>query len=557
MELPDDVFFDVAAILLICALVGAVAARLRQPLVFAFVLVGVVVGPSVLGLVRPGEELELLAEIGVAVLLFTVGLKLDLHVVRRLGPVATAAALVQMAATAAGGFLLARLLGLDGVEALYVAIGLAFSSTILVVKLLTDLRQLDDLHGRISLGILIVQDIAVIVALVAITASGASGESLAAAYAEVAVEAAAFLAVIAALTRWALTPLLHRIAGTPDLLVLFAIAWAVMLGAIGEQLELGTEVGAFVGGVSLATTPYREALAARLLTVRDFLLLFFFIELGSRIDVAEAADQLLTALLLAAFVLVVKPVTVALVLAAFRYRRRVAVETGLSLAQISEFSLILAALGLSLDHIDESTATLLTVVALLTFGASTYLILNGERLARALAQRPWLPEREAHPDHELEPDEAHDVVVLGVGRYGGAIVHRLADRGLRVLAVDFDPRALAAWQDRGVDVLYGDAEDPELPRALPLPHDGWIVSTVRRLPASLALIHALDHAGYRGRLAVAAHDVDAADRLIAAGADAVLHPYEAAGEEAVQIVTAEGPEASAPRDDDATETSAA
>lgn len=535
MELPDDVFFDVAAILLISALAGALAARLRQPLVVAFVLVGVAVGPSGAGLVSSGEELELLAEIGVAVLLFTVGLKLDLHVVRRLGPVALVAGVVQMAVTAGGGFLLARLLGLDATESLYVAIGLAFSSTILVVKLLSDLRQLDDLHGRIAVGILIVQDVAVIVALVAITATGASNDSLASAYGEVALKALVFLAVLAALTRWALNPLLHRIAGTPDLLVLFAIAWAVMLGAVGEELDLGTEVGAFLGGVSLAATPYREALAARLLTVRDFLLLFFFIELGSRIDVAEAADQLVPALLLAAFVLVVKPVAVTAVLVAMRYRRRVAVETGLALAQISEFSLILAALGLSLDHIDEQTATLLTVVALTTFGVSTYLMLNGERLARALAARLPFQERRDRED-DIADTEGPDVVVLGVGRYGSAIVERLRERDLSVLAVDFDPRTLASWQDRGVDVLYGDVEDPELPRALALPHEGWIVSTVRRFEANVALLHALEHAGYRGRVAVAAHDLDSADRLFEAGADAVLHPYEAAGAEAVELV---------------------
>ncbi len=146
--LSDDVFVDVAVILLISAAAGAIAAWLRQPLVVAFVAVGVIVGPSAMGFVEPGGELELLARIGIALLLFVVGLKLDLHVVRTLGPVAVVAGCGQVALTAAAGFLLALALGLAVNAALYVGIGLAFSSTIIVVKLLSDRREIDDLHGR-------------------------------------------------------------------------------------------------------------------------------------------------------------------------------------------------------------------------------------------------------------------------------------------------------------------------------------------------------------------------------------------------------------------------
>lgn len=536
VSFPNDPFVDIAFILLVSALAGLVGSKLRQPLVVVFVVVGVVVGPSVLGLVTPGEELELLAELGVALLLFVVGLKLDLHVVRRLGPVAVVAGSIQVTVVTVAGFALALALGLDVVASLYVGMGLAFSSTIIVVKLLSDRREIDDLHGRLAVGILIVQDLVVVFVMIVVTTTGERTGSLAGALATVAVRSAVLLGVLAMLMRWALVPLLHALARNPDLPLLFSIAWAVSLAAAGELVGIGTEVGAFLAGFSLASTPYRDALGSRLVTVRDFLLLFFFIDLGSRLDLGEASQELVTAVALSAFVLVAKPLVIALLLQAQRYPSRVSIETGLTLAQISEFSLILGALGLSLGHIDEETITLLTLVALVTITASSYLVLNSEAVARALGGALERFDRDAeHVDFE-DGAEPPDVVVLGLGRFGDGIVEGLRERGLDVLGVDFDPITLSRWAEKGVGVLYGDAEDPHLPEILPLPHLGWIVSTIRRTDANLALLAALHHRGFQGTVVVAAHHLADVERLREAGADHVLLPYQSAAKEVVELV---------------------
>jgi Kef-type K+ transport system membrane component KefB len=534
--LSGDVFAEIAVILLVSALAGLVAVLLRQPLVVAFVVVGVVVGPSVLGLVEPGTELELFAELGVALLLFVVGLKLDLHVVRRLGPVAVVVGCAQVAIIAAAGFVLALALGQEVEAALYVGVGLALSSTVIVVKLLSDRQEIDDLHGRLAVGILIVQDLIVVVVMIGVATASEESSSLGAAVALVALQGAALLLALAILIRWVLTPLLHALASSPDLLLLFAIAWAISVAALGEGIGIGPEVGAFLAGLSLASTPYREAIASRLVTVRDFLLLFFFIDLGSRLQPGDALDQLLVALVLSAFVLVAKPLVVVWLLGALRYRSRVALETGLALAQISEFSLILAALGLRHGHLGEDTTTLMTVVALLTITASSYLLLNSEAIARRFAPALDRFERGPAAHGQLEEEWRPDIVVLGLGRYGDGIVAGLRERGLEVLGVDFDPLALSRWAEQGVAVVYGDAEDPELPGVLPLPESGWIVSTIRRTDANLALLHALSHRGYAGRVAVAAHRRADVERLRAAGADRVLLPYASAADEVVRLV---------------------
>ena len=321
VSFPDDAFADVAVILLVSAVAGAVAAKLHQPLIVAFVFVGVLVGPSVLGIVRPGGALELPAELGVAILLFVVGLRLDLHVVRALGSVALVTGVVQVVVFAAAGLLLALALGMSFVPALYVGIWLAFSSTIVVVKLLSDRKEIDELHGRLAVGILIVQDLLVVLVLIGVTTAGEGG-SLAEAVVGVALRSLVFFAVLAALTRWVLGPVVRSLAREPDLLLFFALAWAIALAAVGEEVGIGHEVGAFIAGVSLAWTPYRDAVASQLVTVRDVLLLFFFINLGAQLEPGDAMGELPLALVLAAFVLAAKPLLVAVLLVWRRYRSR-------------------------------------------------------------------------------------------------------------------------------------------------------------------------------------------------------------------------------------------
>lgn len=532
-----ELFEDIALILVVAVLAGLVATWLRQSLVVAFIAVGVIVGPSVLGVVEPGDELELFAQLGIAILLFVVGLKLDLHVVRRLGPVALVVGSIQVAVIAAAGLLLALALGFDGVSAAYIGVGLAFSSTVIVVKLLSDRRELETLHGRLSVGILIVQDIAVVIALIVVATTGDASGSLGSEVAWVVVRSALLLLVVAALMRWVLEPLLHVVARSSELLLLFAIAWATALAALGEIVGIGIEVGAFIAGFSLASTSYREAIGSRLVSVRDFLLLFFFIDLGSRLDLGEARDELLSALLLAAFVVVAKPFVIAVVLAAMRYRSRIALEAGITLGQISEFSLILAALGLSVGHVDDEVVTVLTVIALVTIATTSLLFSGTETVARRLAPVFAWFEREGAVHGADERASPPEVVVFGLGRFGHRVVRGLAERGVDVLAVDFDPVAISRWRDEGVRAVYGDAEEPELAALLPLPETGWVVSTIRHTDTNLALLHVLRHHGYAGRIAVAAHYDTDAGRLGEAGADRVLLPYASAAAEVVELVT--------------------
>lgn len=525
----EGAFEQVAAVLAVCVLAGVLATLLRQPLLVGLLAAGIAVGPELLGLVDATSEIELLAKIGISLLLFVVGLKLDVRLVRKLGPVALATGLGQVAFTSIVGFLIAVALGFDTVPALYIAVALTFSSTIIIVKLLTDKRELNHLHGRIALGFLIVQDIVVVLAMIVITAAGDGADvGLAEQIIGVVLRGVALLAFVAVVGRYVAPRVTHLLARQSELLVLAAVTWAVVLAAVSILLGFSEEVGAFLAGMSLASTPYREAISGRLSTLRDFLLVFFFIELGTKFELSSAAEQLGAAVLFSVFVLVGNPIIVMIVMGAMGYRRKVSFKAGLTVAQISEFSLILVALGVAQGHVGNDVIGLVTAVGLITITASTYMIYGSDALFGRLDR--WLKVFErAQPDTTLDLDDGSvepEYVVIGLGRFGSTVVQDLIDGGDEVLGVDFDPRSTrSGW---AIPVIYGDADDPDLPEQIPLTRTRWVISTVRNLDTNLQLLSAFRRHGYTGSIAVAADDVDACQQLTDAGANVTIRPLHVA-----------------------------
>jgi len=540
----SDPFSEIAAVLAVAAAVGALAFWLRQPLIIAFIFVGILLGPAGLDWVHALDQVDLFAKLGIGLLLFVVGLKLDPHLIRSVGRVAMVAGLGQMIMTAVVSYAVALALGMAPMTAFYVAAALTFSSTVIIIKLLSDKREIDALHGRISLGILIMQDIVVVILMIGLTAYGGAAQEVqfGREALEVIGKGVGFLALIAIATRFLLPSLLHSFARWPELLTLFAIAWAIGLASLGTGLGFSKEVGAFVAGVALAATPYKAILAARLVSLRDFLLLFFFIDLGVQIDMAHLGAALGPAILLSVIVLVGKPIMVMALVGSMRYSKHTTVTAGLAMGQISEFSLILAALGLSLGHIDRPAMGLITLVGLITIGLSTYMILYSqwlyERLEPALRIFKFgTPRTDGFPgDGERMHMPPIDTIVFGLGRYGRNVAQELQRRGRSVLGVDFDPERVSFWRKEGLAAIYGDLDDSELIHALPLADAQWVVSTIPERDKSLVLLHALKHNRYAGRTALTADTIQHREFLLNAGADIVLLPFRDAAAEAADMM---------------------
>ena len=540
----SDPFSEIAAVLAVAAGIGALALWLRQPLIIAFIFAGILLGPVGLDWVHALDQVDLFAKLGIGLLLFVVGLKLDPHLIRSVGRVAIVAGLGQMTMTAVVGYAVALAFGMTPMTAFYVAAALTFSSTVIIVKLLSDKREIDALHGRIALGILIMQDIVVVILMIGLTAYGGETQEshLGKQALEVIGKGIGFLALVAIVTRYLLPSLLHSLARWPELLTLFAIAWAIGLASLGTGLGFSKEVGAFVAGVALAATPYKAVLGARLVSLRDFLLLFFFIDLGVQIDMAHLQAALGPAILLSVIVLVGKPIMVMALVGSMRYAKHTAVTAGLTLGQISEFSLILAALGLSLGHIDKPTVGLITLIGLITIGLSTYMILYSHWLYRWLAPainifNPGIPHTdEIQNDAAAAIPAAVDTIIFGLGRYGRNLAQELQHHGQSVLCVDFDPERVRSWRQRGLAAVYGDLDDTELFHALPLADAQWVVSTIPDRDKCLVLLHELEQNGFSGRTALTADTIQHREFLLTAGADVVLLPFRDAAAEAASLL---------------------
>lgn len=543
-------FGEFAVLLVLAASIGSLGLLLRQPLIVSFIAVGLIAGPSALNLVSSEENVELLSQLGIAVLLFLVGIKLDLKLIKSLGLVSLLTGLGQVAFTSIFGYLIGLLLGLGHIVSLYVAVALTFSSTIIIVKLLSDKREIDALHGQIALGFLIVQDIVVVVAMIVLSAIGvgAGGDSDGAGGSIFAVmlSALGFVGVVFVFIRYVADPVTSKLANAPELLMIFALALAGIFAAVGDTVGLGKEVGGLLAGVSLASTPYRETVAARLAPLRDFLLLFFFIALGATLDLSLLGENVPAALTFSLFVLMGNPLIVMIIMGALGYRKRTGFLAGLTVAQISEFSLIFIAMGVSLGHVGQDALGLVTLVGLITIAASTYMITYSHQLYSIFEPVLGIFERRTlndSADNAAKDTERVDVILFGLGRYGTAIGTALIDQGMRVLGVDFDPRAVKAWQSKGFEGRFGDAIDAEFIEHLPLDKTPWVVSTVPVPTRSVThedvrvtLLQLLEKSAFQGQTAVAAHDQSDSDELMRGGADLILQPFEDAAARAVELI---------------------
>jgi Kef-type K+ transport system membrane component KefB len=534
-------FVSVALILALAVAAGAIAKLLRQPVVVSFIIVGILAGPTAFNLVEGAEEIRLFAKFGIAILLFLVGLKLDFHMIRSTGKVALVAGLSQVAFTAVVGFGLAVLFGFEATTAFYIAVALTFSSTIIIIKLIGDKRELDTLYGRIAVGILIVQDILVVAAMVIIVTIGTPGEgSVVTDIIVTLASSAVFLGVVAFASRFVLEKVLNWISKSAELTLLFGVAWAIVLAAISTLIGLSMEIGAFVAGVSLASTAYRESLGARMVSLRDVMLLFFFIELGASLTFADALGQLWPAIVLSVFVLIGKPLIIFAIMGWMGYRSITSFRTGVALAQISEFSLILIALGFSLGQVDSAVLSLVTLVAVFTITISSYFILYTDQLYAKLQGFMHLFERgKAEAVDEESQSLSFDAIVVGSGRFGSEVISGLTTSGSSVLAVDLDPDALARARELGAETLFGDVGDPDFAKMLPIHQTDTLICTAPDRTTNALLLDGLKSLGYEGKIYLTALDNKTAEMFAKDEQVTTIRPLKMAANRIVKQLRSE------------------
>lgn len=533
------IFVELSLIFVVATVVAIIARSLKQPLVVGYIIGGVVAGPYVLNILQSTEHVELFSKIGIAVLLFIVGLNLNPDSVRETGKAALVTGIGQIAFTSIIGFFIVRLLGFDTVTSLYAAMALTFSSTIIILKLLSDKGDLGKLYGKISIGFLLVQDfvatiLLVLVPFIGAQAPGGAGTQF---FLPLLVNGLTAGAILYAVSKYILPRLSLQLAYSQELLFIFAVAWGLGLASLFAWMGFSIEIGALVAGVTLSVSSYSFEISSRMRPLRDFFIVLFFVLLGAHLDISHIGSIIPQAIILSLFVLVGNPLIVFFLMNLLGYRSRTGFLAGLTVAQISEFSLILMASGFSFGQVSQEAVSLITLVGLITIAGSTYLIMYGDRLYRLL--KPLLRHleirRTPHREHRGK-HEKFDMIILGYGRVGHEFVAAAQEIGASYVVVDYDPRAIIGLRDEGVSFRFGDAEDVEFLEEIGLAHAKVVVSTIPDAAVNALVVRQYRRRNAEGIVIPIAHGVADAQQLYLEGATYVVLPHHLGAEYASSMI---------------------
>ncbi len=552
----ENIFLDIGLIIIVATIVGYLARLLKQPLIPAYILTGLIIGP-LLGLVEDSNMILTLSEIGIAFLLFVVGLELNLKKLRDVASISIFGGLMQFVLLFAFGFLIAATLGFLTIEATYVALIVAFSSTMVVVKLLSDKRELDTLHGRIIIGFLLMQDLIAIVALSILTTLN----NFSMAILVIALLKGVILLSVAVIASKFILPSLFKFAAkSQELLFLMALTTCffssifanyigqiiiyvfkipffnfVLADSVLNLLKPGFSIaiGAFIAGVSIANLPYNVEIIGKVKPLKDFFATIFFVSLGLELLLGEMRTILVPLIIFTLFVIIFKPLLTMVICSLFNYKKRTSFLSSISLAQVSEFSLIIVAQGLILGHISKGVFSLTILLAIITIALTSYLIQFDNNIYVKLSVFLQIFEKIGTRTKKMEyipEDKKTDIILCGYNRIGYSIVRTVQKMKKSLLIVDFNPDVIKRLIARKVPCIYGDIGDSEILERIGLNKAEMVISTVPEEQDNLLLIKKTKDVNKRALIFVTANQVDEALTLYDAGADYVILPHLLGGD---------------------------
>lgn len=520
----DNIFNELSYIIAVGAIIALIMRLIKQPLIIGHIITGIIVGPSLLGLTKSEDILETFSSIGVTLLLFIIGLGLSLRVIREVGKIAAIVGATTIGLTTLLGYSVGLLINLNKTEALSIGIAISFSSTIIVLKLLSDKREQSRLHGKIITGILIVEDLVAAIALMALAARGNGASFDPETLGTLAVKGLLLTVPLLLFGSYVL-PRFHKLfAGSQEFLFLFAISWGLGVATLFGEAGFSLEIGALIAGISLASLPYTQEISSRLLPLRDFFIVVFFIALGSHLSFQNIADYMPIILIIFCCVVFVKPLIILITMGLLGYTKQVSFKVANALSQISEFSLIFLALGYKEGIISNNIITIITITTLMTIAFSTYTITYSDQLYKFLEKHFELFERK-HPVKEHEQRTSYELVLFGYQKGGREFINVFKSMGKKFIVIDYDPEVIEVLDRRGIDYLYGDATDLELLKEAGIEKSKLIVSTITDHQANIFLIKHLEKINPGAVVLCHAGSVAEAGELYEIGASYVMMPH--------------------------------
>ena len=471
-----DIFTELSLVLVVVAGISIVMRMLKQPLILGYILAGIIVGPVFLNLIHAKEAFDGFSEIGIALLLFIIGLGMNAAVIRSLGKVSLITASVILTLVGGLGVLATHLFGFDIQTALVMGIALFFSSTIVILKVLSDKREVSRLHGQIAIGVILVDDIVATLAMVAVAAAS-SGGLTPTEFLPLLLKAAGLAALLYVMGGLIIPKFFKHLAKSQELLFIFAIAWGFGVASLFGAAGLSHEVGALFAGVALASLPYSIEMSTRLKPLRDFFVVLFLVSLGETFVFDNVQATIIPALVLSAIVLIGKPVFTMASLGGLGYTRLTSFKAGIHLSQISEFSIVLVVLATQTGLVDERASSIITLVALITISLSTYLMKYDDVLFTKLHPVLAIFERK-QPKERRQKRGLYTAILFGYHHGGHEFLQLFRDMKQRYLVVDYDPEIIEHLEVQGVRHAYGDATDSEFLEEINASHAKFVASTI-------------------------------------------------------------------------------
>ena len=518
-----DVFIQLSMVLVLAAAMATIMRLLRQPLIIGHILTGIIIGPSVLNLIQNREAFSSFGDIGIALLLFIIGLELNASVIRRLGRIVILTALSLLVVMTSLGFVFASLLHFNHTEALLIGLSLFFSSTIIIAKVLSDKKELTRLHGQIAIGTILLDDLVATISLLFV-ATSAHGSPTVSDAAWLAAKGIGLLVVFGFIGFKVLPRVVKFMAASQELLFLFALAWGLGVATLAAKAGFSIEIGALFAGLTLAYLPYTSEIGSRLKPLRDFFIVLFFIVLGEGLSVAGLQGALVPALIFSAIVIFIKPLVVMTSLGLMRYTKRTGFKAAINLSQISEFSIILVVLAHETGLVGDRLGTVITLVALITIATSTYLMQYDNALYSRLDNFLRIFERSETREHE-NPAKTYPLILFGYKKGGHEFVKTFRTMKKPFIVVDYNPDVIELLDKQHIDSLYGDATDVELLSELHIHSAKLIVSTITDQQTNVALLKYIHSHNKEVVVICHADDYNEAAELYRLGATYVMLPH--------------------------------
>jgi Kef-type K+ transport system membrane component KefB len=539
MNVPTDLLSAIGICTGAAALIAAVTWRFKQPLIIAYLATGVIIGPNIgFKLINDRQSIETVAEIGLVLLLFVIGLEIDLRKMASGGAAVLLTGALQVPICIGLGLAFFAVIGVrnepGNTALLYLAACMSLSSTLVVVKILNDKFELDTLPGRITLGVLVIQDLWA-VGMLAVQPNIVNpnlAPLLGSLLRGVILVGAGF-----ALSKFVLPYLFRSIAKAPELVLVSALGWCFFMAGAASLIGLSREMGALIAGVSLSTFPYNVDVAAKAVSIRDFFVTLFFVALGMQITIPSL--QVLELALAASAFVIVSRIVVVPILYALRLGLRTSIVPAINLAQVSEFSIVIASLGVTMGQITQDVLTIVIISFALTSVVSTYMINFSHPIQKVLAG--WFKAiglKDLEAGGKEEAAEAHKpVIFLGFFRDTSSILYEFEHEGnaeethefiAKIQVIDFNPTVMRELGRKGIKVVYGDIAHADTLRHAGVEHAELVVSSITddvlRGTSNLRLLRSVKGLAPKARVVLTTEHIPQALEFYEAGTDFVFIP---------------------------------